>query len=246
MKSRTIFGVAFFVPSPEMTVIRTVHLIAIISLLFLPFIVEANCLIYENGLYRLSLCEENYELVRLDDPLEAGRFHGSSKRRADTLILLDFRADSLIRAEFLIEDYQLSPIYLAPNLQVIFRALDGPLIQSRLTDENQKLLESWEILDSLGPRVIHYVYNDYLDTEAAFRYLATEKDGEFWMQDTDESGRILIVGHYEQGVPSGIWTLYRLTDGYRWRSESIIKHKKGKVAKERKLKKQKALENLPF
>lgn len=220
---------------------------AVLSYLFLiPHILWADCLIYENGLFRLSLCNDHYELVRLDDPLEAGRFHGSVKRTGDTLILLDFRADSLIRAEFEIQNYLLKPVYLAPNLRVIFRSLKGPFIQSRLINDDQQLLESWEIIDSIGPRVIHYTYDDHLDTRAAYQYLGLKRDGPFWLQDADEAGRFMIIGKFEADLPVGKWIKYRLGDGYRWETESQVKYRGGKVIREKNLRKKKELKNLPF
>jgi hypothetical protein len=195
-------------------------------------------------MYRLSLCEDRYELVRLDDPIEAGTFRGEIHRYGDTLLLLHPRADSFIRAEFLISNFRVFPIYMDPGLANVFQYMDEPMVQSLLLDETGKVLRSWEITEDRI--LVEFRYNAYLDTDTAYHFKSGQKEGAAWEKFESDGQQFIWIGDYENDQRVGTWLLYRLESGYHWVSVVKYKYRNAEVVKKKAIRKPRKLKQIPF
>jgi hypothetical protein len=217
-----------------------------ISLLFAGLATDAQCLIYESGLYRLSICADEYELIRLDDPLEAGKFKGELDRFGDTLILLHPRADSFVRAEFMTANYRVFPIYMDPGVYSVFKTMHEPLIQSRLVAPDGKMLMSWELSDKNRDRIAEFRYNEYLDMDTAYHYIEGVKEGTAWEKFEDRGEQYIWSGSFSQGQREGKWKLLQLKPGYQWKLIAVCRYKSGELLKVKELSKPKPVREIKF
>ncbi len=205
----------------------------------LPYWALSQSLLFEDALYRLAITGDQYELNRLDDPMLDGANRGKINWLGDTAVLMDRRADSIIRAEFVINELNAELIYLSPNLQWDFRNIASILPKTRLLDENGRMLESWQS-SSKDPNLIwHFTYDEYLDTKSIHRYKDGVKDGEALEQGIDEVGPYLEKGEYKNGERNGVWLHYRRESDLIWRRVLKVKYKEGEIVKTKFYKKKK-------